>query len=109
MRATPRAGTPAKEKENVVGTPTREKENMAGTPAREKEKGRDSGKRKRKCGWDSSKRKRNMWPGLRQLNDDVVGTPTRKGLGLQQIYGVANLISKYERCENLVLHGYLHG
>ena len=31
------AGTPAREKENVVGTPAREKENMAGTLAKEKE------------------------------------------------------------------------
>ena len=47
-------------------------------------------KRKRMCGQDSGKTK---W----------------KGLGLQQIYGVANFISKYERGENLGLQGYLHG
>ena len=46
--------------------------------------------------------------GLLHLNDDMVGTPTRKGLGFQQIYGVANLISKHERGRKLVLHGLLH-
>ena len=53
--------------------------------------------------------KKNIWWGLPQLNDYMVGTPTRKGLGFQQMYGVANLISKHERGGNLVLHGLLHG
>ena len=34
------------------------------------------------------------------MNDDMVETPTRKALGLQQIYEVANLISKHEEEEN---------
>ena len=66
-------GTPAKEKENMAGIPAREKENVAGILAREKEKG-----------WDSSK---DMWRGF----------PQEKGLGFQQSYGVANLISKDKR------------
>ena len=41
---------------------------MAGIPAREKEKG-----------WDSSK---DMWQGFPQLNDDMVGIPTRKRVGI---------------------------
>ena len=44
------------------------KENEAGIPAREKEKG-----------WDSSK---DMWRGFPQLNDDMVGIPTRERAGI---------------------------
>ena len=62
------AGTPAKEKENMAGIPAREKENVAGIPAREKEKGWDSGK--------------DMWREFPQLNDDMVGIPTRERVGI---------------------------
>ena len=61
---------------------------MAGTLAKEKK------------GLGLQQKKKNIWRGLPQLNDDMVGTPTRKGLGFQQMYGVANLISKHERGEN---------
>ena len=72
---------------------------MARTPAKEKEKGAGT-----------PAKKKNIWRGLPQLNDDMVGTPTRKGLGFPQIYGVADLISKHERGRKrkLVLHGSLH-
>ena len=69
----------------------------------EQPQGRDSGNKKRICGRDSGKRKR-KGSGLRQLNDDMVGTPTRKGLEFQQMYGVANLISKHEEEEKLASH-----
>ena len=76
------AGIPTREKEKGWDS-SKEKEYMAGTPAREAEKD-----------WDSSK---DIWRGFPQLNDDMVGIPTRKGLGFQKIYGVTNLISKHER------------
>ena len=92
------AGTPAVEKEVWRGLPQLKKKRCggdsrkwkriwAGTPAFEKEKN----------GWDSSQRKRIYGGDSRNWNDDMVGTPTIKGLGLQQMYGVANLISKHER------------
>ena len=71
---------------------------------------------KKKIWLGFQQKKKEMWPGFRQekkkragapakiygggfpqLNDDMVGIPTRKGLGFQQIYGVANLISEHER------------
>ena len=77
MRATPGLGLQQEkkkmwpgfrqQKKKRAGTPAREKENVVGIPAREKEKG-----------WDSSK---DIWRGFPQLNDDMVGISTRKGLG----------------------------
>ena len=66
---------------------------MKATPG----KGGDSRKKKKRAGtlakekkiWlGLQQKKRFMWPGLRQLNDDMVGTPTRKGQGLQQCTGL---------------------
>ena len=79
-----------KKKRNVAGTPAIEKDYEAGTPARKRKEWRGLPQEKKKC----------IWRGLPQLNDDMVETPTRKGLGLQQMYEVANLISKHERGEN---------
>ena len=78
---------PQQKKKNMSQGFPQKKKKRVGTPSKEKE----------------------YMAGLPQLNDDMVGTLTRKGLGFQQIYGVTNLISKHERGENLVLHCYLHG
>ena len=72
------------------GIPQLKRNDMAGTPARKRKEWRGLPQEKKKC----------IWRGLSQLIDDMVGTPTRKGLGLQQMYGVANLISKHEEEEN---------
>ena len=67
----------------------------------EKPQGREFDKRKRKCGWEFIKRKRKC--------GREFGKGKRKGLGFQQIYGVANLISKHEIGEKkLALHGQIH-
>ena len=72
-----------------------------GFPQEKEKNGRGLPQEKEKNGGDSCKRKRNVYGG-----DScnwimyMVGTPTRKGLGLQQIYGVANLISTHEEEEN---------
>ena len=90
MKATPKgwglphvkryeAGTLARKRKEWAGTPAREKEMyMAGTPARKRKEWRGLSQKKKKC----------AWRGLPQMNDDMVGTPTRKGLGLQQCTGL---------------------
>ena len=94
-------GTPAFEKEMWRGLPQLKKIMRRGLPQLKKIMRRGlPQEKKKKNGGDSRKRKKKMWRGLPQLNDDMVGTPTRKGLGLQQMYGVVNLISKYEEEEN---------
>ena len=72
----------------------------AGIPAKKKKCGGHSRNWKRKEWVGLQQKKEHIWWGIPQLNDDMVGTLTRKGLGLQQMYGVVNLISKHERGEN---------
>ena len=76
-------GDSRKKKKKMAGTVAKEKEMyMAGTPARKRKEWRGLPQEKNKC----------IWRGLPRMNDDMVGTPTRKG--------VANLISKHEEETN---------
>ena len=77
---------------------SKKKEYEAGTPSIEKKIMRRGLPQEKKKIWRGLlQEKKNIWRGLPQLNDDMVGTPTRKRLGFQQVFGVANLISKHER------------
>ena len=71
-------GLPQEKEMYMAGTPARKKKRMAGTPARKIKEWWGLPQEKKKC----------IWRGLLQSNDDMVGTPTRKGLELQQCTGL---------------------
>ena len=83
MSATPKwAGTPAIEIDMWRGLPQEK--------GKKKCVWRGLPQEKKKCIWRGlpQEKKKCIWRGLPRMNDDMVGTPTRKG--------VANLISKHE-------------
>ena len=72
------AGTPAIEIDMRRGLPQEKEKNGRRLPQEKEKNGRGLPQKKKKC----------IWRGLPQMNDDMVRTPTRKGLGLQQCTGL---------------------